>query len=250
MEAQGEGWTIHFGDGSSAYADLVVAADGAQSRLRKYITAITPVYSGLTVLEGNIYHAAENAPKLHAMVKGGKLFAMDGTESIILSAKGDGSLSFYTGSREAEDWVLQSGIDFNDREQLRAWFRERFKNWSPVWLELFGSADSYFVPRPMYHYEGVQQWSPLSNLTMIGDAAHRMPPYAGEGVNMAMLDALELSEALCNPGYNDLQAVIGAFETEMCKRAAEVTAVTLEQMESMHSPGGAERLVAMFSEHE
>ncbi len=44
----------------------------------------------------------------------------------------------------------------------------------------------------------------LPNLTMLGDAAHRMPPYAGEGVNMAMQDALELYECLTYPefGFN------------------------------------------------
>jgi 2-polyprenyl-6-methoxyphenol hydroxylase-like FAD-dependent oxidoreductase len=41
-----------------------------------------------------------------------------------------------------------------------------------------------------------QTWEALPNLTMLGDAAHLMPPYAGEGVNMAMQDALELSRCL------------------------------------------------------
>ena len=41
-----------------------------------------------------------------------------------------------------------------------------------------------------------QHWEVLPNFTMLGNAAHVMPPFAGEGVNMAMLDALELSEYL------------------------------------------------------
>ncbi|ERJ59368.1 FAD-dependent oxidoreductase [Sphingobacterium paucimobilis] len=41
-----------------------------------------------------------------------------------------------------------------------------------------------------------QSWEIQAHLTLIGDAAHVMPPFAGEGVNMAMLDALELSEVL------------------------------------------------------
>jgi len=247
MEPSGEGWTLYFASGSTAYADLVVAADGANSRLRKYITDIRPVYSGMTILEGNIYHAAQQAPRLHQLVKGGKLFALGDSKSIILSAKGDGALSFYTGTWEDENWA--SGLDFTDRAQLRAWFKTRFSDWSDIWLELFGSDESYFIPRPMYHYEGLQQWPVHANLTMIGDAAHRMPPYAGEGVNMAMLDALELYEAICNEEYEDLSEAIHSFELQMCARAATVTSLTLEQMNQMHSPDGLDRLVAMFSEH-
>ena len=48
-----------------------------------------------------------------------------------------------------------------------------------------------------YCYACVDQtWDARSNITMLGDAGDLMPPFAGEGVNMAMLDALELSKCL------------------------------------------------------
>ncbi|RYY56143.1 MAG: hypothetical protein EOO05_18965, partial [Chitinophagaceae bacterium] len=49
------GWTMHFKNGNSAYADLVIAADGANSKLRPYVTDIKPFFSGITMLEGNVY---------------------------------------------------------------------------------------------------------------------------------------------------------------------------------------------------
>lgn len=111
------------------YADLVIAADGANSRLRKYLTDIAPVYSGLTIVEGNIHHASINAPELWKLVKGGKIFALGLEKSIILSAKGDGSLSFYTGTKETEDWVKASGINFENKQEIYNWFKERFADW-------------------------------------------------------------------------------------------------------------------------
>ena len=47
--------------------------------------------------------------------------------------------------------------------------------------------------RPLPVCPSDQYWEPQPNVTLIGDAAHVMPPYAGESVNMAMLDALVLS---------------------------------------------------------
>ena len=57
MEKQNEGWLLHFKNGTSAYADIVIAADGANSKIRPYITNIKPFYSGITMLEGNVYDA-------------------------------------------------------------------------------------------------------------------------------------------------------------------------------------------------
>ena len=247
MEPSGEGWLLQFRERGPLYADLVIAADGANSKVRPYISSVQPVYSGITIVEGNIYHAAENAPQLHALVNGGKVFAFGDEKSIILSAKGEGSLSFYTGTKESEDWVKSSGIDFTDKAQLYHWFKERFAGWAPVWHELFGSGESYLVPRPMYHYPPGQTWETLPNATMIGDAAHRMPPYAGEGVNMAMLDALELAQALRDPQFSDLRAALSRFEKQMQQRTSEVTRFTLEQTENLHSKDALQNMLEMFS---
>jgi 2-polyprenyl-6-methoxyphenol hydroxylase-like FAD-dependent oxidoreductase len=246
MDKEGSGWLLHFKNGNTAYADIVVAADGANSKIRPLISAIAAVYSGVTIVEGNIYHAAKNSPILNDLVKGGKVFAFGHEQSIILSAKGDGSLSFYTGSKEDECWVRDSGIDFNDKNQVLAWFKEKFGGWAPGWQGLFASDEMYIVPRPQYHYPLDQSWEPAGNLTMLGDAAHRMPPYAGEGVNMAMLDALELYENLTNESFPDTQSAIRNYEVFMCKRAAEVTRITLAQTESLHAENALSNMLNMF----
>jgi 2-polyprenyl-6-methoxyphenol hydroxylase-like FAD-dependent oxidoreductase len=81
---------------------------------------------------------------------------------------------------------------------------------------------------------------------MIGDAAHVMPPYAGEGANMAMLDALELSECLTSTKYQDLRSAIKAYEIQMRKRASEAAKMTLENTEYLHSPNALKGMVEMF----
>ncbi|MBE9585516.1 FAD-dependent monooxygenase [Mucilaginibacter sp. JRF] len=240
-------WRIQFKNGKTTYANIVIAADGANSALRHLVSDIKPIYSNVTVVEGNIYNAAVNAPVLNEMVKGGKIFALGGEKTIVLSAKGDGALSFYTGTREAEDWLTKIAIDFKDRNSVFTWFKTRFADWSPQWHELFATDDMYVVPRPMYHYPTDQHWEAQPDITLLGDAAHRMPPYAGEGVNMAMLDALELVEALINPEYSSVQQAIAAYEKQMLARAAEVTAITLEQTEAMHSPGALEHVLNLWN---
>lgn len=244
MEKRGEGWLLHFKNGTTAYADIVIAADGANSRIRPYLTDVKPIYSGITIVEGNLYAAAQHAPHLHQLTAGGKVFAMGNQQTLILSAKGDGSLSFYTGCKVPENWVAESGIDFNDKQSVLAWFKEAFSAWSVVWQELFDSDALWFVPRPQYHYPVDQCWQPKANLTMIGDAAHRMPPYAGEGVNMAMQDAMELAAHLTS--YATVQDAIARFEKQMCLRAGKITEVTLESTEMLHSDGAVSRLLEMF----
>jgi 2-polyprenyl-6-methoxyphenol hydroxylase-like FAD-dependent oxidoreductase len=238
IESAGEGWQLHFADGRTAYADLLIGADGANSKVRALVTPLQPFFTGYTVVEGNVYDAAQHAPGLWALVKGGKIFALDGEKSVILSAKGDGSLSFYTCQRSAENWVRSSGINFQSPTQVAAWFAQDFAAWSPLWQELFASIHAYYVPRPQYCMPLDQNWPTQPNITLLGDAAHLMPPYAGEGVNMAMLDALELSLVLTGTDFGNLQAAVNQYETEMRQRGSEIASVSIESMEQMHSPNG------------
>lgn len=248
LEPEKDGWRIRFKNGTSAYADLVIAADGANSKIRSFVTAIQPVYSGISIVEGNIYHAETNAPKLWNMLKGGKVFAFGDDQSIILSAKGDGSMSFYTGCKVPENWITDSGIDFSDKNSVHNWFREAFGSWDVAWKELFESDELWFVPRPQYHYPLDQSWEAHSNITLLGDAAHRMPPYAGEGVNMAMQDAFELCDCLTDPQFTDLKSAIRAFEKQMLKRASEVTQMTLDSTEMLHSGDPIKSMMDLFED--
>ncbi|UOQ70682.1 FAD-dependent oxidoreductase [Hymenobacter cellulosilyticus] len=158
-----DGWQLQFQDGQMAYADLVVGADGANSKVRARVTPLPPFFTGFTVVEGSVYEAARHVPALWELVRGGKVFALEGTQSIILSAKGDGSLAFYTCQPTAENWVQASGINFRDSAQVAAWFARDFAAWSPVWRELFTAA-AYFVPRPQYCMPSISIGQPSPTL--------------------------------------------------------------------------------------
>lgn len=234
MTPQGDGWQITFQNGTNAYADIVIGADGANSKIRPYITSIKPFYSGVTAVEGIVYDSAIAAPRMHELLKDGKIFAFGNAQSLIVSAKGDGSLAFYIGFKSPEHWTQSCNIDFKRKTEVLAWFLKEFSTWDSVWYELFENA-SYFIPRPQYCMPLDQTWPALSNLTMLGDAAHLMPPYAGEGVNMAMQDALELSQHLLSTSHVDIQSAIAAYENQMRRRASEIAGFTLEQTEILHS---------------
>jgi 2-polyprenyl-6-methoxyphenol hydroxylase-like FAD-dependent oxidoreductase len=243
----GNAWTLEFQNGTRAVADVVIGADGANSKIRPLITPIQPFFAGLTVVEGAVYDSENTVPAMHKLLNGGKIFAMGDEKSIIVASKGDGSLVFYTGCKTEESWVASSGIDFNDKAQVRKWFEEEFAGWDAAWLELFDHAEPHFIPRPQYCMPLDQAWEPLPNLTILGDAAHLMPPYAGEGVNMAMLDALELSACLTSGTFADVHSAIAHYEQEMRARAAEVGQLTLDQTASMHSANALADMLGMFS---
>lgn len=247
MEAQNEGWLLHFKNGLSVYADLVIAADGANSRIRPYITGIKAFYSGITMLEGNVPNAKEATPHVHALANGGKIMAFGNTKDLLLGQKGNGDLGFYASFKADENWTTNSGLDYADNTQMLEWFKTAYPEWSPVWYELFEHAATPFIPRPIYCMPLDQNWEALPNLTMIGDAAHIMPPFAGEGANMAMLDALELSGCLTGDAYNNLQEAIAAYEINMRKRAAIAAQESLENGERMHSENALKIMLEFFT---
>jgi 2-polyprenyl-6-methoxyphenol hydroxylase-like FAD-dependent oxidoreductase len=83
---------------------------------------------------------------------------------------------------------------------------------------------------------------------MLGDAAHRMPPYAGEGANVAMQDSFELAECLTGNKFSDIKTAISHFEKEMVARGAEATKQTLENTEKMFSKTALEQMASFFNQ--
>ena len=241
-----ETWKIVFQNGNTIVADIVIGADGANSKIRPMVTDILPFYSGVTILEKNICDAKNNAPKIYDLLKGGKIMAFGESKTITMSAKGDGSLDLYLGFNAEEGWIANSGIDFKS-DQVLDWFKKEYNEWDEIWLELFENKQTSFTPRPMYCMPLDQCWEAQSNITLIGDAAHLMPPYAGEGVNMAMLDALELSKSLTSEKSKDLKYAFAHYEKQMFKRFAITGRETLDNTYWMHSVDGLKKMLALFS---
>lgn len=246
MSRVGEAWKLEFKNGTTAMADLVIGADGVNSKIRPFSTPIKPFYSGVTIVAGNVENSEIAAPILHQLLKGGKIYVYGNQKYLHLSSKGDGSLDFYISCKKDENWIQASGLNLSDRTQVCAWFEEEFPGWDHRWLELFENASLPLVARPQYCMPLDQTWTTLPNLTLLGDAAHPMPP-SGEGVNLAMLDALELSECLTSGAFKEIQTALAAYESHMQVRAAKEAQDSLEMVEWMHAEGALAAMVQLLN---
>ena len=95
------------------------------------------------------------------------------------------------------------------------------------------------------------RWNLHPGVTLICDAAHLMTPFAGVGVNVAMLDALELTRAIIahkdeQKGSFDLAAAIHNYESSMFERAEHNSQKTWNRMQQSFSRGGSEAMANMM----
>lgn len=240
-------WELRFKNGATATADIVIGAEGYNSKIRPYLTDIKALYSGATIIQGEIDNPEKECPEIYALVDKANLIAMDIGKTIAVQPRGDGGLTFYASSLYPENWVKTSGIDFNDSDEVYAYLVKYYEGWNPIFFTLFKACDR-FVPRPLEYFPLDQNWNAKPNLTLIGDAAHLMPP-SGEGVNTAMLDALDLSECLTSGEFQNIQAAIAAYEKRMLARAAILGQEALEGINDFASPSdeSIHKLIKLFS---
>jgi 2-polyprenyl-6-methoxyphenol hydroxylase-like FAD-dependent oxidoreductase len=242
-EIQGEQILLRFANGQTAVADIAIGCDGANSRMRELVTPLRPQYVGVSLVEALVPAAKQSIPELWELLGGSALIALGDERTIGMGTKPDGSVLFYAGLKTNDPAARQSLEEASDPDERVRWFHANFKGWSDLWEPLFREAVS-MVWRPLLVCPADQHWTPKPNATLIGDAAHVMPPYAGEGVNMAMLDALVLSEFLLSgdtPGD-----AIAAYEAEMFSRMRSMTADTMLNTEMFYAPDACERVVALF----
>ncbi len=242
-EMQGEQVLLRFASGKTALADIAIGSDGANSRLRELVTPIRPEYVGVSLVEGLVPAAKQTIPKLWDLLGGSALIALGGERTIGMGTKPEGSVLIYAGLKTHDGTARQSLEEASGPDQRVAWFHANFEGWGELWDPLFREAVS-MVWRPLLVCPSNQHWEPKPNVTLIGDAAHVMPPYAGEGVNMAMLDALVLSKLLLSEESSS--RAIATYEAAMFARMQHMTADTMANTEMFYAPDAPDRVVALF----
>jgi 2-polyprenyl-6-methoxyphenol hydroxylase-like FAD-dependent oxidoreductase len=178
---------LHFADGNIATADLVIGADGAWSRVRAALSPEVPFYTGVTFLEGWI----ENPTARQAgLVGNGTLFSFGGPQAIFAQRNGQGRICVYAAVKRAQDRLKQQLAATSAKHVVQG----IYAGWAGNLVDLLeGCAD--FVERPIFSLTADFHWAARPGVTLIGDAAHVMPP-VGLGVNLAMLDASDIASAV------------------------------------------------------
>jgi 2-polyprenyl-6-methoxyphenol hydroxylase-like FAD-dependent oxidoreductase len=220
-------YDLHFKNGKlEAGFDLVVGADGAHSRVRPRITSIESFYSGVSIIEVDISSPrGSRYDAVNELVGNGSAFAFGDQKSIQAQRLGDGTLRIYVCfAMEGVDpnW-LKNKFDASDPAATKSNAAPYFKDWKPAIQDCLLLADEDRVEfRPLYMHPVDETWDFFPGLTLIGDAAHLMTPYAGEGVNIAMRDSLELAKKIIEgTKLGDLNQAIREYEIDMFKRGSE-----------------------------
>ncbi|KAF2457565.1 hypothetical protein BDY21DRAFT_371743 [Lineolata rhizophorae] len=259
--SSGDTFALRLASGALTPAfDLVVGADGAFSVARRLLApdAALPIYSGITAVElttppGDL---AVTHPWLAAYVGAGSCAAFGADRAVQAQRQGDGGARVYGSMRVPADWAATCGIDWEGaapgvaRKQLvDGWFADVASEPRRALLEC-GGEEGAVVPRTLYMLPVGFRWDARPGITLVGDAAHLMTPFAGVGVNAAMADALELARGIvtwmgggdggvAGEGKN-LAGVLRVYEEGMFPRAERYARKTMSNMEEHFKEGGSE----------
>jgi 2-polyprenyl-6-methoxyphenol hydroxylase-like FAD-dependent oxidoreductase len=257
--------TVWFEDGSSATGDVVVGADGANSRVR---TQLLPhaqrIETGILSVAGKLSlnpavrelapPALFRGPTLIMGPKGSFLF----TNAVEYEASNP---THPTGQDRIDS--AEASSPFTDREEYVMWGfsarREKFgltgnqqgfapedlkraalrlmKDWDPALREIVNRTSDLGM-FPVKTSVPIPPWQ-TRNVTLLGDALHNMTPYRGMGANMALRDAAALKRALVKVvrGEALLLDALAAYEREMIEHGFRAVRLSLQNMERLHSEG-------------
>ena len=211
--------TLTFTDGSTVETDLVIGADGAFSLVRAAVSAAVPRYTGVGFLEAWFDDMEVAHPELSALVGKGSAHVSDGERGLFAQRSSGGHLRVYLMRRVPADWLAEGGLRPDDTDRIRARLLGEYAGWAPELLRMITDNDGPYVDRPLFALPVPHTWPHAPGLTLLGDAAHLMPPL-GAGVNLAMLDAAELALALA--GSATVEDAVRGYEEVMLPRSAEI----------------------------
>jgi 2-polyprenyl-6-methoxyphenol hydroxylase-like FAD-dependent oxidoreductase len=218
-------FTLHFEDGSSAEADVVVAADGVNSGVRKqFLPNAEPIDTGVVALGGKIRlsdgvmalapHRLLDGPVMVTPPEACSLFMAiwrrpaDANQSLGLLGidgppEGDKDYMILGFGGRPEHFGLSRDLDSMTAGAGKEAMRRTVARWHPDLRKLVEMVDDkeIFVNR-LRSSRPIAPWK-TSQITLLGDAIHSMTPYRGIGANIALKDAALLAAKLIEVSYGE-----------------------------------------------
>ncbi|MFE9003465.1 FAD-dependent oxidoreductase [Streptomyces sp. NPDC007875] len=228
--------TLTLSDGRTVETDLLVGADGAWSRVRPLVSEADPVYSGVAFVDCLLHDVDARHPAVAELVGRGTMFALADEKGLIAQRNGGDRIRVYAAVKAPEEWSRSGLIDPADPVAAKKRLLDLFPDWDEGLRALIADSDGPPVPRPIHALPIGHRWDRTPGVTLLGDAAHLMSPFAGAGANLAMLDGAELALALAT--HDDLETALNAYETPMFPRAEEAAAQSADNLTGFFHPDG------------
>ncbi|KAK4159464.1 putative tetracycline resistance protein from transposon protein [Cladorrhinum sp. PSN259] len=238
-------WRISFeGDDRESEGGfaLVVGADGAFSKVRSTVlSAKRPDFVGIGIYDMVIPNAEHNAPEVSKAVNRGNIFAHKEGIRVAVQQLGDGSMGIYVLFRtERSDWAERVGFDTEDSEEVKKTLLGKgglLDGWAVTLRQAIERCEGKVTTRSLYQLPVGFRWEHVPGVTLVGDAAHLMTPYSGEGVNVALEDSMRLAQGIVDAVRGNgggrvlvdvLDNAVREFEGEMWVRSEKVARLTDE----------------------
>jgi 2-polyprenyl-6-methoxyphenol hydroxylase-like FAD-dependent oxidoreductase len=233
-EGAGSGFRLALADGTRSECDLLVGADGGGSLLRSRLTDAATAYLS-SYSQMSIPHVDLTHPELARLVGQGSLWALGHDQNLTAQRESSGLVRVSAMVRSTHPWHPA------DRSDVL----QRYADWSPSLTALVEAADEPVVTREIRVTPPEMNWPSHPSLTLIGDAAHLMPP-VGEGANQALRDAADLAaEVIAGP--DDPAGAIARYETQMRARIRPIERDSARMQKLILSPTALDDMVRFFT---
>ena len=238
---------LTFADGATVTTNLLVGADGAWSKVRPLLSDAKPEYVGTSFIETYLFDADKRHPAVAKVVGDGTMSALAPGQGIIAHRESGAVLHTYVALSKPQEWLAE--IDFSDAATTTLRVAAEFDGWAPELTALITDGETPPVPRAVHALPIGHQWERVAGVTLLGDAAHLMSPFAGEGANLAMFDGSELGQAIAaHPG--DVEAALAQYEQALFPRSAQFAADSARNHELIFGADAPDGLIKLVTGQE
>ncbi len=217
IEDKGDVVHLYFTDGSTAQADIVIGADGVNSKVRDYLLGPElPKFSGY-VGHRAVFPIADVKGFTHDLCT--KWWSDDRHMIVYFVTSKKDEIYYVTGVPE-ESWDLSKSFLPSSRDEMLA----AFDGWHTGVQSLI-NASTEVTKWPLLERDPLPLWS-RGRLVLLGDACHPMKPHMAQGAAMAIEDAAMLTRCFKEVGPTDFATTFALYEANRTERAGKVQLVS------------------------